>query len=363
MIAKALLFILGLSLSGCGARSGLLSDELARDSGADTGQPTLDAVAPACDQKPVRAIDDAIWEVTSPARTNGHAFFEPSRDRVAVFGGGPVVASTHYEEPVVSVELEPPSSHALSWSPAHVGWQFAAAARDEVVGRVFVVGGWMGTSSDSKSTFEVSPEGPETMTFRNLPQLPIALRSAAAAFDPDAKRLVVFGGLFQGGGDERSWELYPDETPGAWHELESAGGSDDGANAAMVWAPSIGFLLLGRALAGEGTLSSLHVMRPATSTWEPIALERTWYGNAAPMLWDEKSCTLSWWGGGCTESPKTIRLVDGVARVDDLPAPPLSREFFNVALDPQRDHAIVQGGYDCAIAERFETAIAYPLQR
>jgi hypothetical protein len=354
-----LLFLAGLPLSACGARSGLLSDDRASDGGADGGHSGVDAARPACDQNPVRAIDDPVWEVASAARTNAHAFFEPSWDRIAVYGGGPVVASTHYEEPVISVELEPPSSHALTWSPEHVGWQFGAAARDDASGRVFVVGGWIGTSSDSKLAFEVSPKGPDTVTFRALPELPIALRSAAAAFDADEKRLVLFGGLFQGSGDERSWELYPDATPAAWNELESAGGPDDGADAAMVWAPSIGFLLLASPSAG-----SLYVMRTGTTTWESIAIDQTLEsGRAAPLLWDEKSCTLSWWGGGCEGSPKTIRLKGGEALVDDLPAPAILREFPNVALDPIRDYAIVHGGYDCSIAERFETVVAYPLLR
>jgi hypothetical protein len=299
-----------------------------------------------------------VWEVETAARTTAHAFFEPSWDRVAVYGGGPVVASTHYEEPVISVELEPPSSHALTWSPAHVGWQFGAAARDDLTGRVFVVGGWMGTSSDSKAAFEVSSKGSDAVTFRDLPDLPIAVRSSALAFDADAKRLVLFGGLFQGSGDERTWELYPDAASAAWNELGGAGGPTDGANAAMVWAPAIGFLLLASPFA-----ATLHVMRPGKSSWEPIALERVWEGRAGPLLWDERSCTLSWWGGGCEGSPKTIRLNGDVALVDDLPAPVILREFANIALDPVRDQAIVHGGYDCSISDRFETVVAYPLLR
>lgn len=353
-----LLLVAGLPLSACGARSGLLSDDHASDGGADGGHPGVDAARPACDQKPVRAIDDPVWEVASAARVNAHAFFEPSWDRVAVYGGGPVVESTHYEEPVISVELEPPSSHALIWSPEHVGWQFAAAARDDVSGRVFVVGGWIGTSTDSKLAFEVSPKGADTVTFRDLPELPIGLRSAALAFDADEKRLVLFGGLFLGGGDELTWELYPDATPAAWKELESAGGPDDGADVAMVWAPSIGFLLLASPWA-----ASLYLMRPGTTTWEAITLEHTWEGRAAPLVWDEKSCTLSWWGGGCGRSPKTIRLNGDVALIDDLPAPAIMREFSSIALDPVRDYAIVHGGYDCSIDDRFETVVAYPLLR
>jgi hypothetical protein len=214
----------------CGARTDLpFGAGDSRDGGWDADRP--DVPIPTCEAKPPRRVD-GVWTIESPGRTDGAAFYEENWDRVAVYGGGPVIASTHYDEPVVSVELEPPSSHELAWKPAHDGWQFAASAKDDFGDRVFVAGGWIGSSDDSDMTFEVSPVGPNAMTFRKLPQLPVELRSSAAAFDPEAGRLLLFGGLFLGAGDHRTWELYPDASGAAWQQLADAGGPDSGANAA-----------------------------------------------------------------------------------------------------------------------------------
>src|SRR5262245_23364946 len=94
----AIVSFTSVGIAACGSRSGL-PDAPDRASDASTGG--RDAAPESCDRSPVRAVDDAIWEIPSTPRTNAHAFYQATWDRIAVYGGGPVIASTHYDEPVV----------------------------------------------------------------------------------------------------------------------------------------------------------------------------------------------------------------------------------------------------------------------
>ena len=199
--------------------------------------------------------------------------------------------------------------------------------------------------------------------------LPASVRGPAAAYDPNANRIVVFGGYDGTGGAQHystTWVLDPDSPSPSWQTLEDAEGPPAQENARMVHVPSYGLVLLASTSWSSGEMT-LYAMREDTNHWTEIGLTPTWpTGNRPSLFWDEGACRLIHWGGGCTSDAYSIELFQNAGATELIFAPFWEvepRVFMNATLDPVNSQIVVHGGYDCGVWEFLDTVDLFSFDR
>jgi hypothetical protein len=316
----------------------------------------VDSPPPQCLADPLEVVTGFEEAGESSPRVAGSAFYDALRDRVVVYGG--LRGSGDYSPDAVAVDLDTLTIKLLTYDgQAPLGWTQAGAAYDPPGDRVFVVGGTV-RGDFSGRVLEIRNQGEDRLSSVRLPELPqYQLRGAAAGYDFEEGRLVIFGG-FDGthtgdGYTDQTLELRPGASNPEWRLLEAAGGPPPQEGASMVFVPGYGLVLLARAGSDYEGDRQVFVMRQGTQVWQEVRLDPAWEpGNRPAVFWDHDACRLMVWGGGCTEGGHAIDLFSTPAAVTEISVEAedyFPRVFLNATLDPVRRRLVVQGGYDCRV--------------
>jgi hypothetical protein len=329
-----------------------LDDAAAEDAAGDR----VDPPPPECLAAPLENVTgfDGVGE--SSPRVAGSAFYDGLRDRVVVYGG--LRGSGDYTPDAVAIDLDVITIKLLTYEgTAPLGWTQAGAAYDPAGDRVFVVGG-MVRGDFSNRVLEIRNVGEDRLSADRLPELPqYQLRGAAAGYDYEEGRLVIFGG-YDGthtgdGYTDQTLELRPDASSPAWRLLEAAGGPAPQEGASMVFVPGYGLVLVAKENSDYQGDRKVFVMGRGTEAWQEVELDSPWEpGNRPAVFWDPDACRLIVWGGGCTEGGHSVELFYTPAAVTEIAVTAenyFPRVFLNATLDPLRRQFVVQGGYDCNV--------------
>jgi len=166
------------------------------------------------------SLSDLSWTELAaagvrPAARLGHtAIYDPVRDRMIVFGGDP---SWRHDTWALSLSGDPVWTEIVPSGLVPPGRQSHSAVYDAVRDRMVVYGGYPNRSDTwaldlaSDSWANLSPAAPPAWRMRH-----------AAVYDPTWDRMVVFGGVGAGDEGNETWALSFDGGP-AWTQLSPLG--------------------------------------------------------------------------------------------------------------------------------------------
>jgi hypothetical protein len=205
-------------------------------------------------------LDDELWVnraiPSPPARSAAAVAFDVRRGRTVVFGGltsGGVVNDT-WEYDGASWVKRP-----VQGPPARSA---AAMAYDLDTGLVVLVGGKGAGNADLDDTWtwdgvswaQIGGDGVNAPPARAAPTM---------AYDPERRRMVMFGGANGATGRGDVWVL----EDGAWRELSTTGGPE--GHIPMAYEPATGAMLLvgGSSPGSEGVPNTMRVWRLDDASW------------------------------------------------------------------------------------------------
>ena len=161
-----------------------------------------------------------VWshvEVANPvagpsARFGMAAIYDPSQDRLVVFGGSPGLSGFLNETWALSLGATPTWTAVTSIGSVPSARNAMSAVYDPSLNRMLVFGGWNG-SAYLNDVWALSLGGsPEWTPVTSVGPAPSARRHAALVFDPVRNRLIVTGG-FNGTYLDDAWALDLSGTP------------------------------------------------------------------------------------------------------------------------------------------------------
>jgi hypothetical protein len=302
-------------------------------------------------------FDPARWTAvtaggSAPTPRSGHtSVYDPLRHRMIVFGG---TDGATYSNEVWALSLGDPPA----WTPlAPTGGPPSArsahsAVYDPTGDRMVVFGGFDGTNR-SNEAWELALAGTPSWTLLAPLGTPPSARSGTAAiYDPVRDRMVVFGGSLPGFFTQEVWTLSLDGTS-TWTQLTPGGSFPAGREGgAAVYDPTGDRMLIFGGNQGFPTNEVLQLTL-VSPTWSTM----TTPGSAAPeprsesaAIFDaerERMVVVGGLEGGVTPRDDSWILAPGIrfwARQQPTGTLPAARSAHTAILDPVLERVVIFGG-------------------
>jgi hypothetical protein len=343
-----------LMLASCGAPQLSAGDE---DTSTDSGtQPDLpDPDPPSCDGEAPQAVIAAGTSEAPVSASSGKMFWEPSSERLILFGG--LRQPSSYDDAVLEIDPVTLATRLLDWSAGPTfEMTSVSAAADPHQPRWWFVGGEHGQGLETE-VLEVRLVD-DMLTATQLPMLPSEVVDHGVGYDPESGRLLYVLGWDGIGPDtdyrEETWVLRPDASTPEWTLLD-AGGPPGQRDADLVYVPTEGLFMLAWVDPDDDTyVSGIWQLRPESEVWEQRAISsQPSHVGRSRLFWDQPSCRLILWTDGYyvgdVLSP-AIWLIDpfsepmtSVMLERPQPAPTYGR---NAGYDPVHRIVIEHGGAD-----------------